>query len=406
MTQRLIADLHIHSHFSLATSKELVPEMLDWWARRKGINLLGSGDISHPGWLQELKVKLEPAEPGLYKLKKDYQIEITSLDNGFTTRFVLTGEMSSIYKDKGKTRKIHQLFLLPDMQAAFKFQNNLENKGVNIRSDGRPICGLSARNLLELALETDERIYCIPAHVWTPWFSLFGARSGYDALVECYDDLSDKIHTLETGLSADVPMMRLVSALDIYGLISSSDAHSPAKLGRNATIIKADLNWDNIIEALQKGDTETIDFYPEIGKYHFDGHRKCDICLHPRETAKVQGLCPVCGKPLTTGVLNRVYQLADRTEIPQNIRKNWQYLLPLAEILSIITGKGINSKKVQSLYNAILDSGNRELELILEEGEKQLEHIAGKEAANFLRKYKESDININPGYDGVYGKVR
>jgi len=400
---KIIADLHIHSHYSMATSKELTPEKLDWWAARKGINVVGSGDISHPGWLKELEEKLENAEDGLYKLKDRYYLNDGGKRTAGKVRFLLSGEISSIYKDKGKTRKIHQVFLLPNMETAHKFQVNLEKRNVNIRSDGRPICGISARNLLELALETDERIYCIPAHIWTPWFSLFGAKSGYDVIEDCYEDLTGKIMTLETGLSADVPMIRKISALDRFGLISSSDAHSPSKLGRNATIIDAEYDWQSIITALQNGKTETIDSYPELGKYHYDGHRKCGICFHPRETSEHQGICPKCGKPLTIGVLNRAYQLADRKD--NTAIKSWHYLLPLPEILSKVMGFGQASKRVQNRYNEIMDSGYSEMELLLEKGSEKLSKTAGEEIAQFLKKYKSRDFEMKPGYDGEFGKV-
>ncbi len=405
MKGKIIADLHIHSHYSLATSKELTPEHLDWWARRKGIDLVGTGDASHPGWLSELTEKLEEVEPGLYQLKREFRLATDKDKSASEVRFILSGEISSIYKDKGKTRKIHNIFLLPDLETAARWQSNLEKRGINIHSDGRPICGLSAHDLLELALETDDRIFCIPAHIWTPWFSLFGSKSGYEALEECFADLSDHITTLETGLSADVPMIKLVSALDKYTLISSSDAHSPGRLGRNATFIEAGYNCQEIISALQSGKTETIDMYPQAGKYHYDGHRKCGICWHPEETAAFQGICPVCGKPVTIGVLNRVYQLADRLEIPADLTVNWHYIVPLAELISRITGTRETSKKVLRRYEDVLSRELTELEIILGNGEEIEEKLRDKDIMEFLRRFHSGAVQLIPGYDGEYGSI-
>ena len=405
MKKNLIADLHIHSHFSRATSKDLTPEYLDWWARRKGINIIGSGDISHPGWLAELEDKLQESEPGLYQLKPDLRLPVEDAFRSSEVRFILTGEISSIYKHKGKTRKIHNVFLLPDFATAARFQANLEKRKVNIRSDGRPICGLSAHDLLELALETDERIFCIPAHIWTPWFSLFGAKSGYDDISECFEDLTDQITTLETGLSADVPMIRHISALDKYSLISSSDAHSPGKLGRNATRIYADLTWDGIIKALKDGDLETIDMHPQAGKYHYDGHRKCHICWHPAETAKHDGICPICGKPVTIGVLNRAFQLADRSELPPDLKRNWQYIMPLPEIISRIVKTGVTSKRVINRYNQTMNKGLTEMQILLSKPEDIEEKLADKEIIEFIRHFRSEKLQIQPGYDGEYGRI-
>ena len=405
MKKNLIADLHIHSHFSMATSKDLTPEYLDWWARRKGINIIGSGDISHPGWLAELKDKLQESEFGLYQLKPDLRLSVEDAFRNTEVRFILTGEISSIYKHKGKTRKIHNIFILPDLSTASRFQSNLEKHKVNIRSDGRPICGLSAHDLLEIALETDERIFCIPAHIWTPWFSLFGAKSGYDDISECFEDLTDQITTLETGLSADVPMIRHISALDKYSLISSSDAPSPGKLGRNATLIKAENNWSSIIVALKTGETKTIDMHPQAGKYHYDGHRKCHICWHPTKTAQHEGICPICGKPVTIGVLNRAFQLADRSELPPDLLRNWQYIMPLPEIISRITGVGEKSKKVTNYYNSILAKGLTEMQILLSPPAETEKIINDPDITRFLLSFQTGSLKINPGYDGEYGRI-
>ena len=405
MKRNLLADLHIHSHFSMATSKDLTPEFLDFWARRKGLNIIGSGDISHPGWLAELQNKLLETESGLYQLKPALRMPVEDAFTNSEIRFILTGEISSIYKHLGKTRKIHNIFILPDFRTATRFQANLEKRKVNIRSDGRPICGLSAHDLLELALETDERILCIPAHIWTPWFSLFGAKSGYDDISDCFGELTDQITTLETGLSADVPMIRHISALDKYTLISSSDAHSPGKLGRNATKLKADLNWESIISALRTGETETIDMHPQAGKYHYDGHRKCNICWHPAETTKNEGICSVCGKPVTIGVLNRAFQLADRSELPLDLKQNWQYIMPLPEIISRITGVGEKSKKVTNYYNSILNKGLTEMQILLNPPAETEKILNDPDITRFLRIFQTGKLKLNPGFDGEYGEI-
>lgn len=291
-----IADLHIHSHYSMATSKDCTPEHLDLWARKKGIHIIGSGDFTHPAWRRELSEKLAPAEDGLYVLKKEYRIADSSAADTIQPRFIITGEISSIYKKHGRVRKVHSLILLPGLDAAKMISSKLETVG-NIHSDGRPILGLDCHDLLEIVLELCPEAVYVPAHIWTPHFSLFGAFSGFDSVEECYGDLSCHIHAMETGLSSDPPMNWRISALDSYQLISNSDAHSPAKLGREASLFDIPLSYEGLKNAIQtgKGLEGTIEFFPEEGKYHYDGHRKCGICLSPGETQKYNGICPVCG---------------------------------------------------------------------------------------------------------------
>ena len=277
-----IADLHIHSKFARATSGECVPEYLDLWAGKKGIDLLGTGDITHPLWRGELKEKLEPAEGGLYKLKKEYKLESPIAEH--ETKFILTGEISSIYKKNGKVRKIHNVIIFSGFDTADAFAAKLESLGANIRSDGRPIVGIDSRDLLEMALDADDRMIFIPAHIWTPHFSLFGKYSGFDSIEECFEDLTPHIHALETGLSSDPPMNRMVSALDKYLLVSNSDAHSPANLAREANVFNCGMDYGEIYDSINGISNKfrgTLEFYPEEGKYHFDGHRKCEICLAP-----------------------------------------------------------------------------------------------------------------------------
>ena len=279
-----IADLHIHSRYSMATSKDGTPEMLDLWARKKGITLLGTGDMTHPIWRQELKTKLIPAEQGLFRLKEEYVLPEAAHYPGKAPRFVLSGEISSIYKKGGKTRKVHSQILLPGFNEADAFAARLEKIG-NIHSDGRPILGLPCHDLLELMLEVSEEGIYIPAHIWTPHFSLFGAKSGFDTIEECFEELTPYIHALETGLSSDPAMNWQISALDGYQLVSHSDAHSPSKLGREADLLDIELSYQGLWDAVQngKGLEGTIEFFPEEGKYHFDGHRKCGVCLSPKE---------------------------------------------------------------------------------------------------------------------------
>jgi len=271
---RFIADLHIHSHFSRATSKLLTPEYLDYYAGLKGIKVVGTGDFTHPGWLSELKEKTAADGYGFLRLKKEYKTD-TPFRNS-DTRFLLTAEISNIYKRNGKVRKVHNVILSPDFEEAEKINHRLINLGGNLTSDGRPILGLDSRNLLEIVLECSEDNYFIPAHIWTPWFSMLGSKSGFDAPEECFADLTKYIHTIETGLSTDPPMNWLCSFLDNFTLVSNSDSHSPEKLGRNANIFNTDLSYNSLIEALKNGNPEkfqgTIDLFPEEGKYHYDGH--------------------------------------------------------------------------------------------------------------------------------------
>ncbi len=315
---KLVADLHLHSHYSRATSKDLTFEHLARWAQLKGVHIVGTGDIAHPGWLQEMRAKLEPAEDGLFRLKEEYvaavREQIPPACQG-TVRFMLAGEISNIYKRHDAVRKVHNVIFAPTLEAVEKIQFALEKIG-NIRSDGRPILGLDSRDLLEIVLNVDPRCYLIPAHIWTPWFSLLGSKSGFDSVEECFGDLTPHIFALETGLSSDPPMNWRVAALDRYTLVSNSDAHSPQKLAREATLFDTELTYDALFHALQTGDSRTfrgtVEFFPEEGKYHLDGHRKCGIRWEPPITLAHNGICPVCGKGVTVGVMHRVETLADQ----------------------------------------------------------------------------------------------
>lgn len=351
----IIADLHIHSHYSRATSRDCTPEALDFQARQKGIGLIGTGDFTHPGWRAELKEKLQPAGEGLYKLKPEYGILPPIGSASLSPHFVLSGEISSIYKKGDKVRKVHSLILLPGLEAAERLSKKLEAIG-NLHSDGRPILGLDCRDLLEITLDTCPQAIFIPAHIWTPHFSLFGAFSGFDRIGDCFGDLTPYIHALETGLSSDPSMNSLLSALDSYHLVSNSDAHSPGKLGREANLLDIAPDYPSLSQALQKGVglKGTIEFFPEEGKYHYDGHRKCHLCLSPSEAKQYRGKCPVCGKKLTTGVLHRILQLADRAEnYVHPHHPPFERLAPLMEVIAASTGFTTASKKTAATYQEI-----------------------------------------------------
>ena len=403
-----IADLHIHSKYARATSKECVPEFLDLWAGKKGIDLLGTGDLTHPVWREELREKLEPMGNGLYTLKKEYKMESPIKDHN--TRFILTGEISSIYKKNAKVRKIHNVVIFPSLEAADKFSSKLEGLGANIHSDGRPILGIDSRDLLEMALDADERMIFIPAHIWTPHFSLFGAYSGFDSIEECFEDLTPHIHALETGLSSDPPMNRMISALDKYLLVSNSDAHSPANLAREANIFNCNLNYDDIYEALSSKESDkfygTLEFYPEEGKYHYDGHRKCGLSLTPSETVKNNGICPVCGGRITVGVLHRVEELADRDEDYKAVDdKPFERIVPLPEVIASSMGMSSGSVKVKRKYEELLTEMGSELHIIREAPIELIEEKAGALVAQGIKNLREGKVDAIAGYDGEYGKI-
>ncbi len=403
-----IADLHIHSRYSRATSRDCTPENLDLWARRKGIDVVGTGDFTHPGWRKELAEKLEPAEDGLYVLKKEYRIEDKGAISDRIPRFVITGEISLIYKKYDRVRKVHCLILLPSLDAATEMSQKLETIG-NIHSDGRPILGMDCHDLLELQLEICPEGIFVPAHIWTPHFSLFGAFSGFSSVEECFGDLSSHIHALETGLSSDPPMNWQVSALDRFWLISNSDAHSPAKLGREANLLDGELSYAGLQRAIQtgKGLSGTIEFFPEEGKYHYDGHRKCDICLTPAETQKYGGICPVCGKKLTIGVSHRIKQLADRQEGYQKAGAlPFESLVPLPEVVAASTGHSAGSAKVQRQYMDMLYKLGPEFEILRNLPIEEIKAVSGHFIAEGIHRLRKGKVTRIPGFDGEYGIIR
>lgn len=401
-----LADLHIHSKYSRATSRDCDLIHLDLSARQKGIGLIGTGDFTHPAWRAELKEFLVPAEEGLYTLREDARLP-SGAGDGAAPRFVLSGEISSIYKKNGKTRKVHNVILLPGIEAADALAAKLEAIG-NIHSDGRPILGLDSRDLLEITLEACPEAVFIPAHIWTPHFALFGAFSGFDTIEECFEDLTPYIHAVETGLSSDPPMNWMVSALDRFTLVSNSDAHSPSKLGREANLIEAGLSFGELSHAIQTGEGfgGTIEFFPEEGKYHLDGHRNCSLCLTPAETEGFGGKCPVCGKKITIGVQHRVEELADR---PLGFRPEnappFQSLAPLPEVIAASTGVSAASKKTAERYARLLREVGPEFYILREASPEQIEQTAGPCVAEGIRRLREGRVERSPGYDGAYGTI-
>eukprot|EP01022_Parablepharisma_sp_SALTPOND_P020184 TRINITY_DN3599_c0_g6_i1.p1 TRINITY_DN3599_c0_g6~~TRINITY_DN3599_c0_g6_i1.p1 ORF type:complete len:1113 (+),score=338.08 TRINITY_DN3599_c0_g6_i1:8066-11404(+) len=413
--EQFLADLHIHSRYSRATSKQLVPRVLAAWARVKGLHVLGTGDFTHPTWRKELAEELEPdSASGLLRLKNTRNLtrEIPFLDGyelSGRTLFMLQAEISSIYKKNGAVRKIHNLVYVPTFEAADKLSEKLAAIG-NIESDGRPILGLDSRNLLEMVLELDPLAFLVPAHIWTPWFSLFGSKSGFNSLEECYGDLSSHIFALETGLSSDPEMNWMLSALDRYALVSNSDAHSGEKLARECNIFSGERSYEGIYRAL-RGEAlghkfqGTVEFFPEEGKYHLDGHRKCGVALEPRETLSRGGICPVCGRQLTVGVLHRVLDLADRnTPEKPSQAPGYESLIPLTEVLSEIIGTGPTTKKVRAMYTRCISRLGSEMAVLRDAPVEDLARLSTP-LAEAVSRMRRGEVIRNPGFDGEFGVI-
>ena len=408
-----IADLHVHSHFSRATAKNLDLEHLYMAAQRKGITVVGTGDATHPDWFAAIQSKLRPAEDGLFRLRDDLAVacnrEIIDACRA-PVRFILVSEISNIYKKDGCTRKNHNLVFLPSIDAAERFNRKLDKIG-NIQSDGRPILGLDARNLLEIVLETDENAFLVPAHIWTPWFSLLGSKSGFDSLEACFEDLSEHVFAVETGLSSDPPMNRRVSSLDRLTLISNSDAHSPVKLGREANIFHTSLSYAAMHAALKSNHPDqfggTLEFYPEEGKYHLDGHRKCGLRFTPEETKALGGICPGCHRALTFGVLYRVETLADRhiNEIPGGFPP-FESLIPLHEILSEVMQVGPATKKVGRAYEQLLAVHGSELDILRCRDPYDLDLTGPPLIGEAIRRMRSGEVHLAAGYDGEFGTIQ
>ena len=409
------ADLHVHSKYSRATSRNCDLEHLALWARKKGIGIVATGDFTHPAWRAELKEKLVPAEPGLFRLRPDLERAVEEWlpracrSASTAVRFMLSVEISTIYKKLDRTRKIHHLIYTPDFESTDRVVESLSRIG-NLHSDGRPILGLDSRHLLEIALESGPGSYLVPAHIWTPWFAALGSKSGFDAIDECYGDLAPNIFAVETGLSSDPPMNWRVSSLDRFRLVSNSDAHSPEKLGREVCVFDTELDYFALRRALETGEgyEGTLEFFPEEGKYHLDGHRSCRVRLSPGETRAHDGLCPACGKPLTVGVMHRVEDLADRPEdvAPPVTAGPMQSLVPLPEILSEIHQVGAKSKRVAQHYESLLGRLGPELPLLNALPLEDIAPASSSLVAEAVSRLRRQEVIRHAGYDGVYGTIR
>ncbi len=391
---KIIADLHVHSRFSRATSKEINIGNLEKYAKLKGLNLLGTGDITHPLWLKELKKELTEDGSGILKS-----------NSGFN--FILQGEIANIYTQDGKGRRIHNVILTKNFDIAEQIQEALKKKG-RIDYDGRPIFGFSCIELIEMLKNIDEKIEIIPAHIWTPWFGLFGSNSGFDSMKECFKEQLNEIHAIETGLSSDPAMNWRLSQLDKFSIVSFSDLHShwPWRIGREATVFDCELSYNEIISSLQNKKIEmTIEVDPNYGKYHLDGHRACNVCMEPKDSIKNKNICPKCKRNLTIGVLHRVEELADREEgFKPKDAAPFKSLIPLSEILSALLGSGIASRKTWQEYHNLVNNFNSEFNVLLEAKKEELIKVTDEKIADAIIKIREGKINIKPGYDGVYGQ--
>ncbi|MGC1455162.1 MAG: endonuclease Q family protein [Nitrospirota bacterium] len=404
---RFIADLHVHSHYSRATSPDMCPEGIWKWAQLKGINVIGTGDFTHPQWIKELKKKLDPAGNGLFTLKKKYMTDDVPGTCTAEVSFILSAEISSIYRKNGKTRKVHSVVLMPDIASAERLSLVLSKIG-NLKSDGRPILGLDAMKLLRITLDVSPEALLIPAHIWTPHFSVLGAASGFDSLEECYEELTPHIHAVETGLSSDPPMNWRISALDAVTLVSNSDAHSAAKIGREANILDTDIAYAAMMQAIKtrKGFLGTIEFFPEQGKYHYDGHRDCGVSLTPKETIDNDSLCPACGRNVTVGVMHRVERLADRKEgFRLAGAPSFASIIPLPEIIAEGLECGVNTKKVNDVYLPLLHRLGNEFKILLDSPLDDIERASSPLIREAVARMRAGNVNISPGYDGEFGKV-
>ncbi len=405
---RFVADLHIHSKHSRATSREMSPESLWKWAQLKGITVIGTGDFTHPNWLKELQEKLESTDNGLFRLKVGFKTDDVPDSCRADVLFLLSAEISCIYSKGGRTRKIHSIIFVPDFTAAARINTALSKIG-NLSADGRPILGLDARKLLKIVMDASADAMLVPAHAWTPHFSVFGAMSGFDSLEECFEELTPHIHAIETGLSSDPRMNRRLSQLDGITLISNSDAHSPAKIGREANIFDTDVSYKSIMEAIRtkEGFSGTIEFFPEEGKYHYDGHRVCRVSLSPKETIKYDYLCPVCGKRVTVGVMHRVEKLADREDgFGLSGSPGFHSIIPLPEIISETVKVGVNSKRVANEYFRVLEGLGNEFRILMETPLEDIEMAGSPLLREAISRVRSGDIYIAPGFDGEFGKIK
>jgi uncharacterized protein (TIGR00375 family) len=400
---RWVADFHLHSKYSQACSPLMEPVSLAAWGNKKGLNLLGTGDFTHPVYLAELKKKLEQAEFGLFRIKEDRSRPRIS-----DVRFILSSEVALFFREGGKARKIHLILVAPSFEAVDRI-NALFRPYGRLEEDGRPKLSLSLSTCMSMVREVSSDCWIIPAHVWSPWFSLFGAFSGFDSLQEALGDRLPEIDALETGLSSDPAMNGRISALDQIPLVSNSDAHSLPKMGREANVVEAEADLRSIREAIRSNDPTrflyTIEFYPEEGKYHYDGHRHCGVSLSPAEGQKAGGRCPVCGRRLTIGVLHRVDGMADRPDGIAVRKIPARHLVPLIEIVSEALGKKVESKGVNDMYRRLIAAAGNEMNLLLALSDDQVLQLAPPVIAEGIVRMRQGKVLKRPGYDGVYGKI-
>ena len=408
---RQIIDLHIHSKYSRACSRDLELPKIAKTCETKGIDICATGDFTHPAWLAHIKENLKEENEGIYKLNPASQGCRAS-----RTKFIIGTEIASIKKHKDKTRRLHLCIFAPDLKIAEKFNKVLEGRGFNLKSDGRPILGMTAKDILELMLEVDERMVMIPAHAWTPWFGIFGSKGGYDTLEECFEDLTPNIFAIETGLSSDPLMNWRLSVLDKIALVSNSDAHSLGKLGREANVLdfknEKEITYDKLMRTVKEKNPKeflhTIEFYPEEGKYHMDGHKDCHFFCEPEQSKKMNNICPKCKKKLVIGVMNRVMELSDRSvvEAKKAGRTPYKSLVPLDAVLADTLGVGANTKKVKTEYDNLIKKIGNEFFILLDSDIKDIAKASDKNIATAIKKAREGDICIKPGYDGEFGIVK
>jgi uncharacterized protein (TIGR00375 family) len=411
---KYVADLHIHSKFSRATARDMTLDTLAGWAKIKGIDLLATADFTHPEWLFLIKEKLEPTGNGFFRLRHILPPQNEHLQSFSVSpedvSFILSTEISFIYSKRGKVRKVHLMILAPDFESVDTINSHLSGIG-NLRSDGRPILGLDAKDFVKMVAKYCPQCVVIPAHIWTPWFSLFGANSGFDKIEECFEETTPFIFALETGLSSDPSMNWLLSALDKYALISNSDAHSPSRIMREANVFDTEFSFKGLVDAIKSKDPErflgTIEFFPEEGKYHFDGHRKCDVVLSPQETIQHRNLCPKCGKKLTVGVMHRVSELADREPgHPFPSRIPFKNLIPFNEVIAQAVEKSADGKSVWELYFRFIREFENEYKILTEVPIADLSRIPPERVALGIERMRRSQVKISPGHDGVFGKIQ
>lgn len=442
----LVIDLHLHSRFSRAVSQRMNLQNMYIWGRKKGLNVLSIADFTYPLWFKETRAQLEESNDGIYKFKREKQLDdelgLPIRENDPGMHFLLSTEVACIYGGRVKdgvagTYRIHNLILAPNYEIALKINKTLVARGFNLTSDGRPILGISAKNLAELLFEIDRKIVIIPCHIWTPWFSLYGSKGGYDRINDCFGEYAKYIFAVETGLSSDPSMNWRVNELYSRSIVSFSDAHSLEKMGREATVLRIktknqklkteDITYSNIMNALVRGREKvfetayTIEFYPEEGKYHYTGHRNCNIVMTPEETLTNGTICPVCKRELTVGVMNRVEELSDLkpdnyieeedhygtvwVKDKENKRPPYVNLVPLLEILSEALNSGVGTNAVMTAYDSLVGNLGSEHEVLLRSPLEKIQTLAGVTIAEGIEKVRKRQIHIAPGFDNTYGVV-